>query len=207
MYLRVLAVALVIVLGLIGWRYFTGPSAFETLAAAPHHQYVGAENPKITIVEVMDYRCPYCRAIHDTMVAFVALHPEVRVVYRVYPIFGEQSIREGKIAMAAGARGKFAEMHNKLIRREAPVTPEDLDQLISELDLNKEQFKKDMTAWAATKDMLDGASAVKSLGITATPTLVVEGDVVSLKSGVPDVAALEKLLEKYLKPAMTKAPE
>lgn len=198
MYLRLLGIALVVVCCLIGWRLYSKYTAYDRLAQAPHHQYIGAENPSLVITEIMDYRCPYCRQMHDSMTTLVALHPEIRVVYRVYPIFKHQAIREAKMAMAAGMQGKFEEMHNKLIRREEPVMPEDLEALISELGLDKEQFEKDMLSWSATKDLLDSSAAVEALGIKSTPTLIVDKKIYLPREGVPNVEDLEKLLAEHL---------
>lgn len=206
MYLRLIGIAIVILSVMIGWKFYVGYTAFDKLQMAPHHQYVGAENPSVIITEIMDYRCAYCRQMHDTMTAFVALHPEVRVIYRVYPIFKQPSMREAKLAMAAGNQGKFIEMHNKLIRRDDPVTPEVEAALIAELGLNKEQFEKDKFSWSATKDLLDTAAAVKALGIQATPTLIVNRKIYLPRSGIMSVKELEELLAEHLKPAMSTAP-
>lgn len=204
MYLKILAIAIIIVSCLIGWRYFGKTGAPVELQRAPHNQYVGAENPEVIITEIMDYRCPYCRAMHDTMVAFVAMHPEVRVIYRVYPIFKQPSIFEAKMAMAAGKQGKFEEMHNVLIRRVAPVTPDEKNDIVRQLGLNAKQFDEDMFSWAATKDLIATSSAVEGLGIKGTPTFVVNGNIHRLGERLPTVEDLEVLFAPYLK--ASKAP-
>lgn len=205
MYMRLLAVALVIVLGLIGWRFYIGYTAYDTLVEAPHHQYVGSDNPSLIITAIMDYRCPHCRAMHDNMTAFVALNPDIQVIYRVFPVFQEPSIREAKIAMAAGMQGKFEAMHNKLIRREDPITPDELDTLIDELGLDRQKFQKDMVSWGVTKDLLDSSAAVRSLNITATPTLIIGREILPLKKGVPTVEDLNALVEKHRASSTPKA--
>jgi protein-disulfide isomerase len=206
MYLRLIGIAIVILSVIIGWKFYVSYTAFDKLQMAPHHQYVGAENPSVIITEIMDYRCAYCRQMHDVMTAFVALHPEVRVIYRVYPIYNEPSMVEAKLAMAAGNQGKFVEMHNKLIRRDDPVTPEVEAALIAELGLNKEQFEKDKFSWSATKDLLDATAAVNALNINATPTLIVDRKVYLPRAAITSVKELEELLAAHLKPAMSTAP-
>lgn len=200
MYFKILAVLIVIVSCLIGWRYFGKAGAPEELQRAPHHQYVGAENPELIITEIMDYRCPYCRAMHDSMTAFVAKYPQVRVIYRVYPIFKQPSIFEAKMAMAAGEQGRFEDMHNVLIRREAPVTPGEKDEIVKQLGLDAQQFDADMFSWSATKDLIAASSAVEGLGIKGTPTFVVNGNIITPTEQVPTVAYLETLFAPYLKP-------
>lgn len=206
MYLRLLAIAIVIICGLIGWRLYNKVTAYDTLAQAPHNQYVGAENPALIITEIMDYRCPYCRTMHDQMTAFAALHPEVRIVYRVYPIFGEAAIREAKLAMAAGKQGKFQEMHNKLIRMEKAPTAEQERALVEELSLDKVQFEKDLLSWEATKDLLDTAAAVEALAIKSTPTLIVNKQIYRPTQNVPTVEDLEAMMAPHLKAVAASKP-
>ncbi|HEY0901469.1 MAG TPA: thioredoxin domain-containing protein [Micavibrio sp.] len=198
MYLKILAVLIILVGALVGWRYFGKTTAPAELQRAPHHQYVGAENPALIITEIMDYRCPYCRAMHDSMSAFVQLHPEVRVIYRVYPIFKGPSIFEAKMAMAAGKQGRFEEMHNILIRREEPVSIEEKDRIVKELGLDAARFDQDMFSWAATKDLMAASSAVEGLGIKGTPTFVVNGNVHHLSETLPTVEDLEAMFAPYL---------
>lgn len=110
------------------------------------------------------------------------------------------------MAMAAGKQGKFEEMHNKLIRRDKPVTPEEKDQLIEELGLNKEKFNSDMFSWAATKDLVSTSAAVEGLGIKGTPTFVVNGQVYRLTEMLPTVEDLEVMFAAYLKPKTVAQP-
>lgn len=198
MYLKILAVFIIIVCCLIGWRYFGKTHAPLELQRAPHHQYVGAENPRVIITAVMDYRCPYCRAIHDSLTAFTALHPDVRVIYRVYPLFKGPSIFEAKMAMAAGLQGRFEDMHNILIRREEPVSVADKDRIVKELGLDAARFDADMFSWAATKDLAAAATAIEGLGIKGTPTFVVNGQIVQVGEMLPTVEDLEVLFAPYL---------
>ncbi len=201
MYLRIVGIAIVILSVLVGWKLYDSYTAYDRLQKAPHHQYVGAENPSLIITEVMDYRCSYCRQMHDTMTALVARHPDVRVIYRVYPIFKQPSMNEAKMAMAAGKQGKFKEMHERLIRSSAPVTPEQEAALIEELGLDKARYDTDKYSWSATKDLMDATSAAKAIGINATPTLVVNRQIYLMRKGVPTVEELEEMLAAHLKPA------
>lgn len=198
MYLKILAVLILIISCAIGWRYFGRTTAPDELQRAPHNQYVGAENPELIITEIMDYRCPYCRAMHDSMSAFVALHPEVRVIYRVYPIFKGPSIFEAKMAMAAGLQGRFEDMHNILIHRDKPVSVAEKNQIVKDLGLDATRFDEDMFSWKATQDLIAASGAVEGLGIKGTPAFVVNGDVIRLKETLPTVEDLEEMFAPYL---------
>lgn len=42
----------------------------------------------VTIIEYMDYQCPYCRASHGPLKQLLAADKKVRIIYRDWPIFG-----------------------------------------------------------------------------------------------------------------------
>lgn len=199
MVMRLLAIAILIICGLVGWQLYSRATVYDRLATAPHNQYIGAENPRVIITEIMDYRCPACRGIHDIMTEFVALHPDVRVVYRVVPIFGEDSVLDAQRAMAAGKQGKFQAMHNKLIRLEKPLTAGEESDLVKELGLDKDQFFADKLSWGTTRDLFTTINAVKMLKIKATPTFVVNKQVIMLPSSANiTLEDLEKIFAPYL---------
>lgn len=54
---------------------------------APTDHKIGAENPKITLIEYSDLDCPYCKQFHTTMHQIVETYPEtVAWIYRHSPI-------------------------------------------------------------------------------------------------------------------------
>ena len=197
---RLLWIAIVILVCLVSWRIHVNYTAYDKLREAPHNQYVGAENPSVIITEVMDYRCPACRQIHPVMAALVERHPEIRVIYRVYPVFGAESIHEAKMAMAAGLQGKFEDMHNILITRDDPVSPDDEQTIITALALDQDKYRADKLSWAATKDLLDSSAALEAIGLRSTPTLIVNRTIYHPKESMPTVEDLEELLAEYLNP-------
>lgn len=200
MYKKLLAISIFIVLCLVSWRIYVNYTAFDKLVQAPHFQYVGAQDPSVIITEVMDYRCSACRQTHPAMAALVARHPEIRVIYRVYPIFGDPSIREAKMAMAAGMQGKFEGMHNLLITRDEPVTAADEQRMVAALALDHDQYMKDKLSWSATQDLLSGSAALEAIGVRSTPTLIVGRKIYRPKESLPTVTDLEALLAEHLRP-------
>jgi len=40
----------------------------------------------VTIIEYMDYQCPYCRASHGPLKQLLAADKKVRIIYRDWPV-------------------------------------------------------------------------------------------------------------------------
>ncbi len=47
-----------------------------------------SDKPKMTIVEFADFRCPHCRAAREPVKAFVNAHPDVRLIFKTFPLDG-----------------------------------------------------------------------------------------------------------------------
>jgi protein-disulfide isomerase len=88
--------------------------------------WIGAESPKVTIVEFADYQCFQCRKMHFYLRELAARHPgEIRIVHRHYPMDSEFNfvvpepfhVGSGQMALLAlhaEAKGKFWEMNDLL---------------------------------------------------------------------------------------------
>ena len=64
--------------------------AIQTLASRiydnPGTPSFGKPDASVTIVEFFDYRCPYCKRVAPEMAALLASDPDIRVVYKEFPI-------------------------------------------------------------------------------------------------------------------------
>lgn len=74
----------------------------------------GNPNGDVTIVAFMDYNCGYCRASLPTLAQLIARDPGLRIVYREYPVLGDESTVAARWALAAADQNKFLPFHNAL---------------------------------------------------------------------------------------------
>ncbi|HDU1150801.1 TPA: thioredoxin domain-containing protein, partial [Listeria monocytogenes] len=117
----------------------------DPVTASDHAQ--GKSDAPITLLEYGDYQCPYCVAAYPEIKRIQkALGRNVRFVFRNFPITTSHPDAESaaEAAEAAGAQGKFWEMHDALYENEGRVGPDDIAPLVPELGLDEEQFAADM---------------------------------------------------------------
>ena len=62
---------------------------------------------KKVFVEFFDYNCPHCREMNDVMKKLVSEDKDVKVIYKLWPMFGKDSLYAARAAMAAKNQGKF----------------------------------------------------------------------------------------------------
>ena len=68
-------------------------------------------NPEgdVTIVELFDYRCPYCRTVAPRLNQLLKEDQEIRFVYKEWPILGPISEVAAKAALASREQGSYEE--------------------------------------------------------------------------------------------------
>ena len=138
----------------------------------------GPEDADATVVEFVDFQCPFCRRYH--LETYPRLQQEyggrVNFVSRHFPL-GIHPLAEpaAKAAECAFEEGSFAVYQDLLFRDQEGLTEADLPKLATEAGLDRAEFTACLgdpdTAAAVEDDIADGRAA----GVTGTPTFFVDG--------------------------------
>ena len=159
---------------------------------------LGPATAPVTLVEYGDYECPYCGAAHATVeqVRHV-MGNDLRFVYRHFPLtqIHPHAYQAAEAAEAAGAQGRFWEMHDLLFQSQDRLGLRDLIGYAGALDLDLERFVTDLRGQAhAGRLREDFLSGVRS-GVNGTPTFFVNG---TRHDGGHDLEALLEALRAEL---------
>jgi protein-disulfide isomerase len=161
----------------------------EALFRDPGDPALGAERAAVTLVEFIDYRCPYCRRMHPVIAELVRREPGLRVVVKEIPILGPASVLAARAALAAHLQGRFPAFHDGLMRLRGEPDEAALLQLAAEIGLDPVRLKRDMTSEAVTRRLNANLQLAQTLGIRGTPAYVV-GETL-----LPGAVPLERLRE------------
>jgi protein-disulfide isomerase len=170
------------------------PGAALEVAGRPA---LGAEAPRVTIVEFSDFECPRCAAASASVRALVAAHSrEVRLVARNFPLPQHvRAFRAAEAAEAAADQGKYWEFAELLYANQDALDDAGLRALAARAGLDLSRFDAALVAGRfrsrVERDVDDGTR----LGIAATPTFVVNGRVV----GEATEQALRRAVEEALR--------
>jgi protein-disulfide isomerase len=159
----------------------------------PASPVLGNPNGDVTVVEFLDYRCPYCKAMHQSIADMIASDGNVRVVIKEFPILGDESLYAARAALAAGNQGKYAEMHTALMTFKGKPGPKEVDALAQSLGLDTAKLKQDMAAPAVDQELQQNYNLAEALGIDGTPAFVI-GETL-----IPGAVKLEDLKAQILK--------
>ena len=135
----------------------------------PADPVVGNPQGDVTVVEFFDYRCPYCKRVSDSLATLVQSDPNIRIVYKDFPILGPESVVAAKIALAAHRQGKYELVHTAFMAHKGSFEENDLLELAASVGADKEKLKVDMADPAILGQIEANDSLAATLGITGTP--------------------------------------
>jgi protein-disulfide isomerase len=152
----------------------------------------GPEDASVTLVEYGDYECPYCGAAHPVVQEVQRiLGPSLRFVFRNFPLkeIHPHAQRAAEAAEAAGAQGKFWEMHDLLFENQDALEDADLLRYAASLSLDAERFTMELSTGVHTSRVRrDFRSGVRS-GVNGTPTFFINGARHEASSDLPTLLA------------------
>jgi protein-disulfide isomerase len=149
------------------------------LPVSPDRDHIcGSANAPLVIVEYGDYECPHCRAAHLVIKEILErLGEELQYVFRHFPLTAVHPHAEpaAEAVEAAGAQGKFWEMHDVLFSNQERLAGPCLLDYAKMLGLDVERFGLELAKDAyAPKVREDFMSGVRS-GVNGTPTFFING--------------------------------
>ena len=146
---------------------------------------LGNPNAPITILEWGDYQCTYCYKFHQNSLNVIyedyIKTGKVKLVFKDFPLNGEDSILGAQATHCANDQNKFWEFHDELYNnwkgeRTGWITRESLSEFAKNIELDVEQFDNCIES----QRYLDKVSNIhefgKEIGIDATPSFLVFND-------------------------------
>jgi protein-disulfide isomerase len=134
--------------------------------------FVANPDGKVTVVEFFDYRCGYCKLAAPEVVKLIAQNPDVRFVFKEFPIFGEVSDTAAKIALTREAKAKGVQLYQALMGEKA-LDDAALDRRLVEVGINPAEARKDAQHPLIDRQILDTHALAQLMKIDGTPAFIV----------------------------------
>lgn len=145
----------------------------DALERDPNAPVLGNPEGDVTVVEFFDYNCPYCRRVKPHMEALLAADPNVRVVYREWPILGEGSVFAARAALASRNQGKYDEFHWAMMGLNGRAEESTVIRAAEEIGLNIAQLRRDMNAPEIDEHIQTSMRLSRAIGFSGTPSFVI----------------------------------
>lgn len=163
--------------------------------AADNSPSLGPANAPVKIIEFADFQCPYCKQMHPELKKLQEEFPNKTILtYKDFPLAMHQNAEKAaEAAHCAGDQGKFWEYHDAIFESSAPLDIANLKEMSKSLKLDQAAFDKCLDSGKQAATVAKGFEEGKKLGITGTPTIFINGHVVS---GAAKYDTLKELVEQ-----------
>jgi len=137
---------------------------------------IGPVDAPLTVVEYADFECPFCaKATGASREVREHYGDRVRYVFRhlTLPEVHPHAELAAAAAEAAGAQGKFWEMHNQLFLHSAELELQDLAGYAGLLGLDVEEFLRDIDEQRHAARIREDVASAEASGARGTPTFFI----------------------------------
>lgn len=159
----------------------------QMLAAASDQLINSANDPvggnpdgEITLVEFFDYNCGYCKRASETVKALKEANPNLRVVYKEWPILSETSVTAARVGLAINELypEQYSTYHDALLARPGSLRQDsEVWQVVDSLGLDRAELEEEAKAGWVQQTLASNRALAQQLNITGTPTFVVGTDI------------------------------
>jgi protein-disulfide isomerase len=185
-----------------------GP-AVRVLFDVPRHQVElaatdpsdGAASAPVTLVEFSDFQCPFCQSVAPTLKRVKQTYGDkVRIVWKDFPLtqIHPQAFKASEAAHCAGDQGKYWQYHDQLFGNQQALQMNDLKQYAADLGLDAAAFNACLDTSKYGERVRDGVAQGTTLGVNSTPTIYINGRLLSGAQPFDVIAAVidEELARK-----------
>jgi protein-disulfide isomerase len=205
-FVLVAAVALAVILlrkgaggsNLVGNQVNQSAVSENSKQASPNSASLTKPNVKVSspvvLEEYGDYQCPPCGALYPELKKIEGEYgDQLRIVFHYFPLtrIHKNAMAAAHAAEAARLQNRFWEMHDRLYRNQRAWVDEEDPRLIfisyaRELGLNLDQFQSDLDSNRVDQAISADVQRAQSLGITGTPTILIDGHQLRAEVTNPD---------------------
>jgi protein-disulfide isomerase len=143
----------------------------------------GPENAKITLVEFADFECPSCRQLDLILRDVLAKHPEIRLVYKDFPLtdihpWAMTAALAGQCAHQQNEKA-FWRLHDSIFDDQDIISASNvwdkMNDYAAKIGLNDETFRACMASPGASQKVQQSIAEGHALNLNSTPTIFVNG--------------------------------
>ncbi|MGH7885906.1 MAG: DsbA family protein [Thermodesulfobacteriota bacterium] len=146
----------------------------------------GNENAKITVVEYSDFQCPFCKRGAEMLPELLNEYKDsIKVIYKQLPLANHQWAKPASIAaLCTFEQGgdKFWSFHDSVFGKQQEINVDNSSDKLKEIaqstGLDVETYEKCIQSPEIAERVQADIKEAQSIGVSSTPTFVVDGIIV-----------------------------
>lgn len=154
----------------------------------PDNVILGNPEGDVTLVEMFDYNCAYCRSAMPDMATLLAEDPNLKVILKEFPILSEDSDDAARIGvLVRRAQADYWTFHEILFTARGKVTLDAALKAAQELGLNPTSLRLEMRTPSVSGVIERNHQLAQALNVSGTPTYIIGDEI------IPGAIGLEQL--------------
>lgn len=154
----------------------------------PNSPTGGNPHGDILLVEFFDYQCSHCKEMQPLIEKVLANNPNIKIIYKEFPIFGAGSNYASQMALAAAKQGKYIAFHNALFKSGGTLNETKVQEIAKSAGLDVAQLQKDMNDAAIKQQLAAVYELAKALNLAGTPSFVISNKAMTQFDFIPGAA-------------------
>jgi protein-disulfide isomerase len=136
---------------------------------------MGNRDSNINVVEFSDYQCGHCKKMTTTIEKLINRDPNIRVVFKNFVIFGNNSALAAKMGLYANTQGRFDKYNYLLMQHPDRINADDVMQAATKSGLNVNAANQ----FIAQHDneintyLRNNAALAEKIGLQGTPAFII----------------------------------
>lgn len=139
----------------------------------------GNPDGDVTIVEFFDYACPYCRNAHPMLAQLVEDDPNIRIVYKEFPVLGEASVSAARVGITVHllAPDRYLAYHAAMFRTRGRLSLQTAIQTATEVGVDRTRLLEVVESDEVGQLINKNVQLAQAIGVKGTPGFLI-GDAV-----------------------------
>ena len=152
----------------------------ESIFADGHSWVGGNPDGDVTVVEFIDYRCGFCKRAHPEVAEMLERDPNIRLIVKEFPILGPDSVKAGKMALAALdiAPDKYPDLSDELMEYRGNLTEQVAYQIAGGLGFDIAELKERANSVEIDDRLNSNYQLAQALGLQGTPAFIVGTEII-----------------------------
>lgn len=135
--------------------------------------FVANPSGHVTVTEFYDYRCPHCADAAPAVLSLIKSDPDVRVVFKEFPIFGATSAHAAEAAIAVKqAGGDYLGLYRDYMNAHG-LDDQAIDDLLKAHGVSPARLRDPQFAAQAEAQLMAVRKLALSIGVDGTPGFVI----------------------------------
>lgn len=169
----------------------------DAIFSSPTDPVLGNPEGDVTLVELFDYNCTYCRSSMPEIAALLAEDKQLRLVLKEFPILSPGSVQAARVGVQVASKGAdYWAFHEALFSGRGQVDGEAALKAAQDLGLDASLLRTGLEATEVTEVLDKNYAIADALGVTGTPTFIIGDEIIS---GAVGYEALRRRVESMRK--------